>query len=213
MIVNAVKATGPEATKIGGTLLAMTAAIGILAGICVLMSLMDVKSLAKGLTVVGLLSGMMTAMVWATRGASDCKKNLIVMTAAIAVMATSVAALSLLDSSKLIGATACLSALMATFALMSKASGAAGSSIKSMVAMTVVVGALAGIVYMLAQLPVETTLPTVTALSALMLSLSASMLIMSKAGNVSARAVVAAAGMAFVVTALLTALLMTNQVV
>ena len=180
----------------------MTAAIGILAGICVLMSLMDVKSLAKGLTVVGLLSGMMTAMVWATRGASDCKKNLIVMTAAIAVMATSVAALSLLDSSKLIGATACLSALMATFALMSKASGAAGSSIKSMVAMTVVVGALAGIVYMLAQLPVETTLPTVTALSALMLSLSASMLIMSKAGNVSARAVVAAAGMAFVVTAL-----------
>ena len=201
-LVNAVKATGPEATKIGGTLLAMTAAIGILAGICVLMSLMDVKSLAKGLTVVGLLSGMMTAMVWATRGASDCKKNLIVMTAAIAVMATSVAALSLLNSSKLIGATACLSALMATFALMSKASGAAGSSIKSMVAMTVVVGALAGIVYMLAQLPVETTLPTVTALSALMLSLSASMLIMSKAGNVSARAVVAAAGMAFVVTAL-----------
>ena len=201
-LVNTVKATGPEATKIGGTLLAMTAAIGILAGICVLMSLMDVKSLAKGLTVVGLLSGMMTAMVWATRGASDCKKNLVVMTATIAVMAASVAALSLLDSSKLIGATACLSALMATFALMSKALGAAGSSIKSMVVMTVVVGALAGIVYMLAQLPVETTLPTVTALSALMLSLSASMLIMSKAGNVSARAVVAAAGMAFVVTAL-----------
>lgn len=201
-LVNAVKATGPEATKIGGTLLAMTAAIGILAGICVLMSLMDVKSLAKGLTVVGLLSGMMTAMVWATRGASDCKKNLIVMTAAIAVMATSVAALSLLDSSKLIGATACLSALMATFALMSKASGAAGSSIKSMVVMTVVVGALAGIVYMLAQLPVETTLPTVAALSALMLSLSASMLVMSKAGDVSTGAVGAAAGMALVVTAL-----------
>lgn len=201
-LVNTVKATGPEATKIGGTLLAMTAAIGILAGICVLMSLMDVKSLAKGLTVVGLLSGMMTAMVWATRGASDCKKNLVVMTATIAVMAASVAALSLLDSSKLIGATACLSALMATFALMSKALGAAGSSIKSMVVMTVVVGALAGIVYMLAQLPVETTLPTVAALSALMLSLSASMLVMSKAGNMSARAVVAAAGMAFVVTAL-----------
>ena len=201
-LVNAVKATGPEATKIGGTLLAMTAAIGILAGICVLMSLMDVKSLAKGLTVVGLLSGMMTAMVWATRGASDCKKNLIVMTAAIAVMAVSVAALSLLDSSKLIGATACLSALMATFALMSKASGAAGSSIKSMVVMTVVVGALAGIVYMLAQLPVETTLPTVAALSTLMLSLSASMLVMSKAGDVSTGAVGAAAGMALVVTAL-----------
>ena len=201
-LVNAVKATGPEATKIGGTLLAMTAAIGILAGICVLMSLMDVKSLAKGLTVVSLLSGMMTAMVWATRGANDCKKNLIVMTAAIAVMAASVAALSLLDSSKLIGATACLSALMATFALMSKALGAAGSSIKSMVVMTVVVGALAGIVYMLAQLPVETTLPTVAALSALMLSLSASMLVMSKAGDVSTGAVGAAAGMALVVTAL-----------
>ena len=141
-LVNAVKATGPEATKIGGTLLAMTAAIGILAGICVLMSLMDVKSLAKGLTVVGLLSGMMTAMVWATRGASDCKKNLIVMTAAIAVMATSVSALSLLDSSKLIGATACLSALMATFALMSKASGAAASGAKSLMIMLGVVSAV-----------------------------------------------------------------------
>ncbi len=201
-LVNAVKATGPEVTKIGGTLLAMTAAIGILAGICVLMSLMNVKSLVKGLTVVGLLSGMMTAMVWATRGASDCKKNLIVMTAAIGVMAASVAALSLLDSSKLIGATACLSALMATFALMSKASGAAGSSIKGMVVMTVVVGALAGIVYMLAQLPVETTLPTVAALSALMLALSTSMLIMGKAGSISKSAVIGAAAMAGLVMAL-----------
>ena len=201
-LVNAVKATGPETAKIGGTLVAMTAAIGIMAGICVLMSMLDVKSLAKGLTAVGVLSAMMTAMIWASRGASKCEKNLIVMTVAIGVLAAAVAGLSFLDGSKLAGATACLSILMAMFALMTKASGVAGSSIKSMVIMTATVGALAGIVYLLAKLPVETTVSTVAALSTLLLALSASMLIMSKAGSVSSEAVGAAAGMALVVTAL-----------
>ena len=180
-LVNAVKATGPEATKIGGTLLAMTAAIGILAGICVLMSLMDVKSLAKGLTVVGLLSGMMTAMVWATRGASDCKKNLIVMTAAIAVMATSVAALSLLDSSKLIGATACLSALMATFALMSKASGASDCK-KNLIVMTAAIAVMATSVAALSLLDSSKLIGATACLSALM----ATFALMSKALGVAA---------------------------
>lgn len=201
-LVNAVKATGPETAKIGGTLVAMTVAIGIMAGICVLMSMLDVKSLAKGLTAVGVLSAMMTAMIWASRGASKCEKNLIVMTVAIGVLAAAVAGLSFLDSSKLAGATACLSILMAMFALMTKASGVAGSSIKSMVIMTATVGALAGIVYLLAKLPIETTLPTVAALSTLLLALSTSMLIMSKAGSVSSEAIGAAAGIAFVVTAL-----------
>ena len=180
-LVNAVKATGPEATKIGGTLLAMTAAIGILAGICVLMSLMDVKSLAKGLTVVGLLSGMMTAMVWATRGASDCKKNLIVMTAAIAVMATSVAALSLLDSSKLIGATACLSALMATFALMSKASGASDCK-KNLIVMTAAIAVMATSVAALSLLDSSKLIGATACLSALM----ATFALMSKASGAAA---------------------------
>lgn len=201
-LVNAVKATGPETAKIGGTLVAMTAAIGIMAGICVLMSMLDVKSLAKGLTAVGVLSAMMTAMIWASRGASKCEKNLIVMTVAIGVLAAAVAGLSFLDSSKLAGATACLSILMAMFALMTKASGVAGSSIKSMVIMTATVAALAGIVYLLAKLPIETTLPTVAALSTLLLALSTSMLIMSKAGSVSSEAIGAAVGMALVVTAL-----------
>lgn len=201
-LVNAVKATGPEVAKLGGTLVAMTVAIGLMAGICVLMSLLDTKSLAKGLTVVSLLSAMMTAMIWATRGASDCKKNLIVMTAAIGVMAAAVAALSFVDSSKLAGATACLSLLMLMFALMAKASGAAGNSIKSMVVITVAIGALAGIVYLLAKLPVETTIPTVAALSALLLALSTSMLILSKAGRVSSSAIGAAAAMALIVTAM-----------
>lgn len=205
-LVAAVKAVGPDASKMANTLTAMSVAIGILAGVAVLISFIDTASLVKGLTVVGLLSAMMTVMIWATRGAGDCKKNLIVMIAAIAAMAGAVALLSTLDSKNLASATLCLVGLMASFALMAKASSSAGGSIKSMFTMVGVVTALAGVCYVLGNLPIKATISTAGALSTLMLSLSVSMRILSKVKSVSKDALVgvlALAGIAAGLTAVM----------
>ena len=188
-IIKAVKNAGPDAGKMAGTLMGMSVAIGIMAGVCVLMSMIDVASLAKGLVVVGLLSAMLTAMIWATRGASDCMKNLIVMSSAIAVMAGAVALLSFLDTKKLAGATICLSTLMGMFAIMSKSTPLVTGSTKSLVVMVGVIAALAGICYMLASLPIEATISSSVALSVMLLSMATALAIISKVENVSTDAV------------------------
>ena len=190
-MVKAVKMAGPGAGKVAGTLTAMAVAIGIMAGVSVLLSMVDIASLAKGLTAVGLLSAMLTAMIWATRGASDCMKNLIVMTTAITIMAGAVALLSLLDAKKLAGATICLFTLMGMFAIMSKSTPLIVGSGKSLAIMVAVIAALAGICYILASLPAEVTIGSAVALSTMLLSMAGALTIMSKIGSVSVNALVA----------------------
>ena len=190
-LIAVVKSSGAEAGKIAGTILAMSVAIGIMAGIAAMLSMLDTAALAKGIVAVGLLGGIMTAMIWATRGANDCAKNLIVMSVAIGTMTASVWLLSTLDPEKLYGASACLSVLMGMFALMAKVSGTTDQYTSTIIAMTVVVGALAGILYLLQSANIDGLVESAGALSALIIALSAAVTILSKVGRVKKSAVAA----------------------
>lgn len=176
--------------KVAGTILAMSVAIGVLAAVSIALSLIDVSALAKGIVAIGLLSGLMTAMIWATRGANDVKGNLIVMTVAIAAMAGAVAALSLIDSKKLAASTASLVALMSAFALLTKLSSGAEASIKALITMTAAVALMAGILYLLDTLNVEGSIKTATSIGILLLALSSSLKIVSGINSISKDALV-----------------------
>lgn len=191
-----------ETVKLAGTVLAVSVAIGILAGIAVLLGLVDTKQLAKGVLAVTLLGAIMTAMLWATRGANDVKGNVIAMAVAIGVMAAAVAALSMIDSTKLAIATACLGSLMGMFALIELAGSKAKGSIAMIATMVIAVAALAGILGVMSALQVENALPNALALSALLLSLSVSMAIIGKVGTISAKALISVGVMTLVVAAL-----------
>lgn len=193
---------GGETVKLAGTLLAVSVAIGILAGISVLLGLVDTEQLIKGVLAVTLLGAIMTAMIWATRGANDVKGNVIAMAVAIGVMAAAVAALSMIDSTKLAIATACLGSLMGIFALMELAGSKAKGSIAMIATMVIAVAALAGILGVMSALQVENALPNALALSTLLLSLSVSMAIIGKVGTISAKALISVGVMTLVVAAL-----------
>ena len=201
-MVRIMKDIRPYATKMTSTILAISVAIGIMAAVCVLLSMVDVASLAKGIIAMGMLSAMMTAMIWATKGANNCMKNLIVLTAAIGVLAGAVALLSMLDTKKLAGATACLSVLMGMFAIMAKASSSATGALAGMAAVTLVVAALAGILYLLGGLPIQAAISSSAALSILMLSLAAAVNIIGNVRSVATSALVAVGVMTAVVAAL-----------
>lgn len=188
----------PGASKIGLTMLTLSIAIGILAGVVALIGLLNPEHLKKGLTAVGLLGLVMTAMILATKGANDCKGNLIVMTVAIGLMVAAVAALSLIDQTKLAGATIAMTVLMGMFAIMTKVSGQAQSAMGGLIMITGVVVILAGILYLLSGLPVDSTLAVAASLSVLMLSLSVSLRIISGISAVSPMALVAVGAMVVV---------------
>lgn len=212
LLVLITKLGGNAGVKMAGTLLAMSVAIAILAGVAILLSIIDIKGLAKGIIAVGLLGLVMAAMIQATRGAQDCMKNLIVMTVAIAVMAAAIAGLSFIDTGKLAGVTIALGILMGMFALMMYASSAATAAIGTLIVMTVAVGLLAGVLYLLSGLPVENLLASSASLSLLLLSLSVSLVLIGLMGPMATAALPAALGMSLVIGILAVILgLLTNN--
>ena len=179
-IIKMVKTVGPDAPKLAGTLIAMSVAIGIMAGVAVVLSLISIPGLAKGIIAVGMLSAILSGMIVATRGANECKGNIIAMSVAIGVMAVAVAALSMIDGTKLAGATLALSTVMGMFALMTKMAGTLQKGMGSLITITVAVGLIGTMLYILAKLPVESTLGVAASLSALLLSMSVAMSILNK---------------------------------
>ena len=174
--------------KVAGTILAMSAAIAILAGVAVLLSFMDIASLAKGMIAVGLLSTMMTIMVKSLKGAQNVKGAIMMMAIAIGVMAASIVALSFIDTKSLIASAGAMSIMMAAFALMIKSMKGLSRQklpVKPIIAMVGVIIALAGVIALLSLLDPKSAVTNTAALSLLLLTLSSSLFIIGKAGNVS----------------------------
>ena len=177
------KLVGKDTGKISATIITMSAAIAILAGVAIILGWIDLAALAKGVIAVGILSAMMALMIHAAKGVQNCMGSIIGMAVAIGVMAVAVAALSFIDGSKLAGAVAALSVLMGMFALMEKAAPSVKGGMGAIIAMTVAIAVLAGALYLVAQLPIEQALGAAGALSILMLTMSASLAILKYIGK------------------------------
>lgn len=182
-LVYAVKKAGSNPEKLAATILAMSIAIGVLAAVSIILGLVDTVAMAKGIVAVGLLSYIASGMIKATKDAKKCKKNLIVMTVAIGLLAAAVVGLSFIEPKKLAGATAAMSLLMVMFARMTKAAGSAQGSVKTLIALSAIVVALGGVLVALSMLSPDASIKSATSLSLLMLSLAASMRIISKVGD------------------------------
>ena len=169
--------------KIGKTILMVSIAIGIIAGIAVLLSFIRTENLVKGIVAISALSAIIAGLIFVTKYAKNCTGNLVAISVAIGVIALSVAALSFIDPSKLAGATIALGMLMGIFALMIKASKNATKAMGGIIAMTVAIAIMVGAIYLLSGLPIESTITSVAALSILMFTMSGCLLILSKIGN------------------------------
>ncbi len=188
--------------KVSATILAMSIAVGALAAVSVIMGLVDTKALIKGVAAVSALGLVMTAMIWATRGAESVKANIVAMTVAIAVMAGAVAALCLIDSTKLKESTGALVILMGAFAVMEKMSKSAKGAWKSIVLLTATVAALAGVLKLMDKLKVGNAVQNAEGLGILLVSMSASLAILGAVKSVSVKALGAIAAMTVVVAGL-----------
>lgn len=181
-------ASDKELVRLGTTLLAMSTSIAILAGVAVLLGMVDIGNLAKGIIAVGYLGAIVSLMTIATRGASDVKGTMIGIAAAIGVMAAALVILSFVDPGSLAVATGALSAVMGMFALIVKMAGNVQGSMGTILVMTVAVGLLSAALYLIADLPADQSLAAAGSISATLLAMSASMKILSGMKSVSVKA-------------------------
>lgn len=190
---------GEHADKAGTMLLKMSGAIAILAISMKLMGLLSEDDIKKGLIVVGGLSAFFVALIAVSKLAGPYADRagtmLMKMTVPIIAIAAAIGILSLLDPAKVAMAAASMSAVMAVFALVVKAGSTFKSSIGSLIALSVVVGILGTVLYLLAGLPIEQTIGASVALSTLLLSMSASLAILQTVKTVSVGALVGLAAM------------------
>ena len=180
LLIAAVGLFGKDATKIGGTILAMSIAIGILAGVSILLGMVELTSLAKGVIAVGFLSLIMDGMIIATKNAKDVKGSIIAMSVAIGIMAASVAALSFIDEKKLLPAVVAMDTLMALFSLMEYTAKNAKDSMGSIIAMDVAIALIAGSIFLLSKIDSKSALLSATAMSVVLLSLSGALFIIGE---------------------------------
>lgn len=190
---------GKQIAKASTTLIAMSVAVGILAGVTLLLGLISVPHLKKGIVAVGILSAIMAGLVVATKFSKNAKDEILFMTVAVAVLAASVAALSFIKPEKLMSAATALGILMGMFAVMTQSLSLVQTSMKSILTVIGVVALLAGVVALLSLIPVGDTIGITVSLSALLLSMSASMTILSKVGSVAPKAYLALGAMLLVV--------------
>lgn len=186
------------------TLLAMTLSIGILAGICVLLGMIDPATVWKGIAAVSVLVILVSLMTVATAftGSSNDKaiRNLAI---SIGVLVAAVVVLSFVDTAKLWSSVAALSALMLVFSVVEAAAGKTGNgSYKAILTLSLVIGVLAGALYLLAGLPCESTLGAAVSLSITLLTLSACLKIIGTVGTVSKKALTAVLALTGVVALL-----------
>ena len=174
-------ASGGEASKIGGTLLAVAGAIAILAGIAILLSYVPIENLKQGLIIVSVLGAIVSGMIAATRNAQDCKNNLIVMAVIIALLAAAVYALSTIeDTSKLYAAVIALSAVLGAFALVILSTkNLKDVNVAPLMLMLLVIAVLSVILMQFSTLDAGSSIKTAESLALLMLTLSAALYIIS----------------------------------
>lgn len=191
-----------QMAKVAGTILATSFAIAVMAGVCILLGLISLPDLVKGVAAVIVFGLLIRTMITATKGANDIKGNLIAISVAIGIMAATMALLSFIDPTKLAGATLAMSMLMGMFALISFTAKFAQNAMGSLIVLTVAVGVIAGIIYLLSTLQVDSVLGVAASLSLLLLSMSASLALISIMGPMATTGLLALAGLTLVVAAL-----------
>ena len=169
--------------KIGATLISVAAAIGILALVAVLLGMVPIENLIKGTAVVAVLSGLMAGLIAVTKFAKNCLGNLIIITTAIAILAGAVYLLSTIeDPSKLYGATAAMSIVLGMFSLVIASTKYAKKAWETLTVLTVAIGAIGGILYLLAGLPVKSVMGSALALGGMLLVMAGVLTILSTLG-------------------------------
>ena len=188
---------GGNSDKLGKGILAMSAGVLILAGAMKLIAGIDDGDIVKAVGAIAALAIIATLM---TKFSGEMKtinaKPLMSMAVVIGVLAGSVALLSMIDGTKLVGATAAMSVLMIMFAVIEHQSKNIIGARKTLLVMAGTVALLAVVLGILANIPnSDNVLSVALGLSAVLGAVAAACAITTATGVNPASATSAALGL------------------
>lgn len=173
--------TGEYADKAGTMMVKMAAAILILVGAIILLSLLKPEDVILGAAVVGGFLGLFYLIEKASSTVQDASKTILVMSACIAGLVLAIWLLSAFtDMTAIIKATACVMGLIGMMALLVASTKLAGPANTAIITITLVIMLLAGAIAALASLPnLDGAIKAAIGIGILLASISGSMLVLS----------------------------------
>lgn len=211
---------GKKAIKIGATVAALSIGIAALIAVSILCGYVDIAQLGKGVIAVGILGLMFAAIMKACNGMKKnalmgAEKSIAAMAVVIAAMTACVIALGMMDTAKCAQGVIAVSAMGLVFAAMIKACEGLqnvkfGNVLTTVLLLTTVVVAMAGVIWAMSELKVENALPNAVGLATLLLAFAASIKILSTIkGDLSSgaiQALIAMGGACILLSVILTAM-------
>jgi tape measure domain-containing protein len=189
-LMAATKLVGKDADKIGKTILTIAGAIGAIALIAILLSLVPDENLKKGLTIITLLSLIVAGLIAVTGLSKNCMSTVLAITAVIAVLAGAMWLLSTLPTESVIASAVSLGGLlvvmagvMTLLALLGDKVTAALPGIGVLALLGLVVAELAIVLGLMAHFNVEPSIETAAALSVLLIAMSGVLAILTGIGS------------------------------
>ena len=195
---------GPQLPGLGKTLISVAFLMTVMAVICTLCSLLSLPMLGKGLACVIVFGGLVSLMIGLTKNTTDVSKNIMMMAVSIAIMVGALLILSLIPKSeRLLVAAISMGIVMAMFALIESQSKNVSGAYKTILTMGVVILAIAGAIWIVAQVPWKQALAGAGAMAIVLITMAGSMALIGKFGEMSNRAMASVAimvGALFVLT-------------
>lgn len=189
LVVIVTRYGGPTAIKIGGTVAALSIGIAALIAVAILCGYVDTDQLGKGVVAVGILGLMFAAIMKACNGMNEnalmgAEKSIVAMAVVIVAMTACVIALGMMDIAKCAQGVIAVSAMGLVFASMIKACEGLqnvkfGNVLTTVLLLTSVVVAMAGVIWAMSELDVQNALPNAVGLASLLLAFAASIKILS----------------------------------
>lgn len=189
LVVIVTRYGGATAIKIGGTVAALSIGIAALIAVAILCGYVDTDQLGKGVVAVGILGLMFAAIMKACNGMNEnalmgAEKSIVAMAVVIVAMTACAIALGMMDTSKCVQGVVAVSAMGLVFAAMIKACEGLqnvkfGNVLTTVLLLTTVVVAMAGVIWAMSELKVENALPNAVGLASLLLAFAASIKILS----------------------------------
>lgn len=203
IMMAAVKLFGSD-NKCGGTLLAMSIAIGILAGVCILMGMIEPKQMTKGLIAVGLLSQFLYDVCKTAKDVNKGATTILAIGVCVAILAGVATLLGLVPGAQLAKGIAALDAMMIGLAIVLANAKRISKNKGTVIAITVTIAVLAGCVYLLSTIEAEAALRSTACMILLLTDFAVCMKIIGKMGSVSGKSIAAIGVMAGVAAVLAT---------
>lgn len=180
------KYAGQHAARAGTMLLSMSGALLILTGVMFVLSKFDADNLKQSLAAVTVLITLMGGLIAVSKLAEHVKAGpLVTLVASVAVLTMAAYSLSIIEPDRLRTAVGGLSMMLIAFGLLVASTKFAGEiKMKQLLPLLGIVVVLTAIVAALSMINSDNVLKNVGALSALMISFSAVLFIMRKAGRI-----------------------------